>query len=48
MKSQIIAARLWILDCYWQDEVELENLTDDAVIRGIDRHYDGGWLVLAQ
>jgi hypothetical protein len=39
----IIEARLWISDCIWRDKLEeLENLTDEEVIRGINRHYDGG------
>jgi hypothetical protein len=45
IKNQIIEARMWISDCSWCDELEdLENLTDDEVMRGIERHYDGGWI----
>jgi hypothetical protein len=41
----IIEARSWIRDCSWRDRLEeLENLTDEEVIRGINRHYDGGWI----
>jgi hypothetical protein len=48
-KHQIVEARLWISDCTWRDELEdLENLTDDEVILGIDRHYEGGWIQFVQ
>jgi hypothetical protein len=43
-KAQINEARIWIRDCSWLDEAEdLEDLTDEEVRRGIDRHYEGGW-----
>jgi hypothetical protein len=43
-KAQIIEAQAWIRDCSWRDETEdLEDLTDEEVRRGIDRHYEGGW-----
>jgi hypothetical protein len=43
-KAQIIEAKAWIRDCSWLDKAEdLEDLTDEEVRRGIDRHYDGGW-----
>jgi hypothetical protein len=45
IKQQIIEGRIWIGDCSWRDEPEdLEDLTDDEVIRGINWHYDGGWI----
>jgi hypothetical protein len=44
-KTQIIEAQAWIRDCSWLDEAEdLEDLTDEEVRRGIDRHYEGGWI----
>ena len=44
-KAQIIEAQAWIRDCSWLDRAEdLEDLTDEEVRRGIDRHYDGGWI----
>jgi hypothetical protein len=43
-KAQIIEAQAWIRDCSWRDEAEdLEDLTDEEVMQGIDRHYEGGW-----
>jgi hypothetical protein len=43
-EEQVAEARLWIGECRWQDEPEaLAELTDAEVIRGIDRHYQGGW-----
>jgi hypothetical protein len=42
--EQVAEARLWIGECRWQDEPEaLTKLTDAEVIRGIERHYRGGW-----
>lgn len=39
-QAQIIEAQAWIRDCSWLDETEdLEDLTDEQVRRGIDRHY---------
>ena len=44
-KAQISEARTWIRDCSWQDEAEdLEDLTSEEVMRGIDQHYEGGWI----
>lgn len=35
--------RLWIAECVWrEDEDELAELTALEVIRGVNRHYDGG------
>ena len=41
--AHIAAARDWIADCIWADDIDPYSLTDDQVIRGIRRHYDGGW-----
>lgn len=38
--EQLRAARDWIADCQWADDVT--ELTDDQVVRGIVRHYEGG------
>lgn len=44
-KAQMREARVWIRDCSWLDRAEdLEDLTDEEVRRGIDRHYEGGWI----
>ena len=32
---------MWINDCSWLDEPEdLEDLTDERLIQGIERHYE--------
>jgi hypothetical protein len=32
-------------DCNWRDRFEdLEDLTDEEVMREINRYYDGGWI----
>ena len=36
-------ARGWIADCFEYTDVDPDSLTDQAVRRGIDRHYEGGW-----
>jgi hypothetical protein len=44
-KAQMNEAQAWIRDCSWLEEAEdLEDLTDEEVRRGIDRHYEGGWI----
>lgn len=40
--AQLAEARGWISDCMWGDDVDLDELTDAQVERGIARHYDGG------
>jgi hypothetical protein len=42
----ISAARSWIADCEWADTGpdDVAGLTDAEVVRGIQRHYQGGWL----
>jgi hypothetical protein len=40
--EQLTEARGWISDCVWADEVDVDELSDSAVKRGIARHYDGG------
>jgi hypothetical protein len=45
IKARINEAQAWIRDCNWLDEAEdLEDLTDEEVMQGIDRHYEGGWI----
>ena len=39
--QHIADARDWIADCEWADDTS--GLTDAQVLRGIARHYDGGW-----
>jgi hypothetical protein len=37
-------ARSWVAECQWREDPEyLEDLTDDEIRRGVNRHYDGGW-----
>jgi len=38
-------ARGWIADCQWADigPDDVADLTDEQVIAGISRYYDGGW-----
>jgi hypothetical protein len=32
----------WATDCEWLDADTLDELTPAQLVRGIDRHYDGG------
>ena len=38
-------ARNHIADCQWadMDDDDIKNLTDNQIIKGISRHYSGGW-----
>lgn len=38
--EQLRTAKDWILDCF--DEVDPSDLTEAVIVRGIERHYDGG------
>jgi hypothetical protein len=40
--EQLTEARGWIADCEWADDIDVSELTDGAVERGIQRHYSGG------
>jgi hypothetical protein len=43
-EEHLTAARQRIADCRWREEPDdLADLTDAEVIRGIDRHCQGGW-----
>ncbi len=36
-------ARAWVADCAWrEDPDEIAEYSDQEIIRGVDRHYDGG------
>lgn len=43
-QATIKAMRDWIADCVWRDlsPEDIEELTDDEIIRGVDQHYQGG------
>lgn len=43
--SMLTEARSWIADCVWGDMEpdDIAELTDDEIIRGVARHYYGGW-----
>lgn len=43
--SQLKEARDWILDCVWADlnESDVAELTGEQIVKGIQRHYEGGW-----
>lgn len=37
-------ARSWAEDCSWvEDSEEIKDMSDYRIVRGVDRHYDGGW-----
>lgn len=41
--EQIAAARDWVTDCDWKDNDHLDGYSDEDIVRGVNRHYDGGW-----
>jgi hypothetical protein len=44
-REEIDAMRDWIADCQWgegEDDGWIDDLSDQQVIRGVARHYDGG------
>jgi hypothetical protein len=44
--EDLAEARAWIADCAWGDldPEDIASLTDAEVMRGVERHYDGGLL----
>jgi hypothetical protein len=37
------AARGWALDCMWkEDPADIAEMSDTAILRGVNRHYAGG------
>jgi hypothetical protein len=50
LEAKIISAdminemRMWIMDCVWDDldADDVDDLADAVIIRGVQRHYDGG------
>lgn len=47
--SLISAARDWVLDCSWKEDPEdIAEMSDAEILRGVERHYDGGLAQLAQ
>jgi hypothetical protein len=45
-----VEARDWIADCAWNNlELDqIEELSDEQVRRGIERHYGGGWAAFSE
>jgi hypothetical protein len=39
----IAAAREWLMDCFPDDQDEIEEATDRTIVRETHRHYGGGW-----
>ncbi len=42
--EQIAAMREWVADCQWgdMDPEDLASLSDEQIIKGVNKHYDGG------
>lgn len=42
--EQVQAARDWVADCMWKEDPEdIAEYDDATIVRGVQRHYDGGW-----
>lgn len=45
-ETELITEALgWLEDCF---EDIPEGLTNDQIVRGIERHYDGGWMAFVK
>jgi len=42
MSREIQAMRDWLADCVWQDADTIAELPNAAILRAVERHYDGG------
>jgi hypothetical protein len=43
-RAEIHAAREWVEECSWKEDPEdIAEMTDDEIVRGVDKHYEGGW-----
>jgi len=40
--SHIAQMRNWALDCEWLDSDDISDMTPAQIIRGVNRHFDGG------
>lgn len=41
--APIDVAREWLIECFADQQDEIEEATDAEIKREVDRHYDGGW-----
>jgi len=42
-RQDIVAARDWLFDCFGKPEVVSYGMTDQSIIRAVDRYFVGGW-----
>ncbi len=46
-REHVDEARGWIADCEWKEAEygvdPAEEYADEEIVRGVDRHYAGGW-----
>jgi len=41
-QAEIAAMREWAMDCEWDDYDSFDDMLDQDIVNGIERHYDGG------
>jgi hypothetical protein len=41
-KDHLKAMREWVSDCAWREDCETDEFTDEEIIRGVEKHFDGG------
>jgi hypothetical protein len=41
-RAELEAMRAWLSDCEWADSPDFATLSDGAIRRGVEAHYDGG------
>lgn len=49
-RAELVAeARAWVSDCVWrEDPEEIAEMSDEEILRGVDRAYEGGVAQLAR
>jgi hypothetical protein len=41
-QEEIEEARRWFDDCQWLDLIDFDDLSNEEIEQGIDKHFDGG------
>jgi hypothetical protein len=48
-EALIREARAWVAECVWREDPEdIAELSDEEILRGVDKHYGGGRVQLSR